>query len=152
MKCISWDFIPIIHFLYKGPVSVEYQAIVESELGKCSRCVWGTSNWVGLTPNWVELWLWLWLWLMTWSTRDCVALTPEIKYNMLKKTAWKFEIFAREVWEHPCIQVCNQLVLFEYGVAWLKMEMRENLHAQINEFNKLVCQLLNTGDKIFKEE
>jgi hypothetical protein len=54
------------------------------------------------------------------------------------------ERFVREFREHLRFKVANQLILFEYGVVWLKMEIRGNLHDHnINNyiFNKLVCQL-----------
>lgn len=121
-------------FLYNGHVSVKYQAIVDWELGKCSRWVWCTKSWVAHTLYWVELW------------PDWVAFTPGIKYNMLKMTTLK------DLWEKfDSIYASNSLTNW----FWLNIELYdskwrwEEICDHTNLFTKLVCQLLNTDVKAF---
>nr|KYP53542.1 Retrovirus-related Pol polyprotein from transposon TNT 1-94 [Cajanus cajan] len=79
-----------------------------------------------------------------------LALTPEIKCNVLKETTPK------ALWEklesiYASKSLTNRLCL-KMELYQLKMEIGENLHDHINHFNQLVCQLLNVNEKIYNEE
>jgi len=79
-----------------------------------------------------------------------LALAPEIKHNMLKKTTPK------ALWEkleniYASKSLTNCLCL-KMELYQIKMKMRGDLYNHINKFNKLVSQLLNTDDKLSVEE
>ena len=82
---------------------------------------------------------------MIWFT-----LALKIKHKVLKETTPKVlwekleDIYASKLLTN-CL--CLKMKLYQ-----LKMEMREDLHDDINKFNQLVSQLLNANDKLFDEE
>ena len=51
-----------------------------------------------------------------------------------------------------CGEVINLFLCLKIELYTLRMEARGNLHDHINEFNQLVCQLLNIGEKLSDEE
>ena len=51
-----------------------------------------------------------------------------------------------------CDEVNNQFLCLKIEFYKLRMEARGNLHDHINEFNQLVCQLLNIGEKLSDED
>jgi hypothetical protein len=55
------------------------------------------------------------------------------------------ERFVREFREHLRFKVANQLILFEYGVVWLKMEIRGNLHD--HNINNLYIQQVSVSTR-----
>eukprot|EP00256_Glycine_max_P054944 XP_014621938.1 yippee family putative zinc-binding protein isoform X1 [Glycine max] len=78
-----------------------------------------------------------------------LALSPEIKHNVLKETTPK------ALWEkleniYVSKSLTNRLCL-KMELYQFKMEMRGDLHDHINKFNQLVSQLLNADDKLFDE-
>jgi len=79
-----------------------------------------------------------------------LALAPEIKHNVLKKTILK------TLWEKlDNIYVSNSLtnrLCLKMELYQLKMEIGGDLHDHINKFNQLVSQLLNANDKLSDEE
>ena len=79
-----------------------------------------------------------------------LALTPKIKYNVLKETTTK------ALWmklESICASksLTNRLFL-KMELYSSKMEEGGDLHDHVNSFNQLVCQLLNADGKIEDEE
>ncbi|KAL5154734.1 Retrovirus-related Pol polyprotein from transposon TNT 1-94 [Glycine soja] len=79
-----------------------------------------------------------------------LALTPEIKHNILKQTTPK------ALWEklkniYASKSLTNHLCL-KMELYQLKMEMGGDLHDHINKFNQLVNQLLNADVEHSDEE
>jgi len=80
-----------------------------------------------------------------------LALSPEIKHNVLKETTQK------ALWEkleniYASKSLTNHLCL-NMELYLLKMEMGGDLDDHINKkFSRLVSQLLNVDDKLFDEE
>ena len=51
-----------------------------------------------------------------------------------------------------CVEVINQLFELEDRLVQIENGRRGNLHDHINEFNRLVCQLLSVEEKLSNEE
>ena len=74
-----------------------------------------------------------------------LTLALEIKCNVLKETTLKVlwdkleSIYASKLLTN---HLCLKMELYQ-----LKMELGRNLHDHINNFNKLICQLLNVDEK-----
>ena len=79
-----------------------------------------------------------------------LALAPTIKYILLNETT------LTEMWKklekiYASKSLTNHLSL-KIDLYTLRMEEEDNLHDHINEFNRLVCQLLSVGEKLSDEE
>ena len=79
-----------------------------------------------------------------------LALSPEIKHNVLKETTPK------ALWEkleniYVSKSLTNRLCL-KMELYQFKMEMGGDFHDHINKFDQLVSQLLNADDKLSDEE
>jgi len=79
-----------------------------------------------------------------------LALTPEIKYNVLKETTPK-ALWTKLESIYASKPLTNRLCL-KMELYSSKMEESSYLHGHVNSFNQLVCQLLNADDNIEDEE
>ena len=79
-----------------------------------------------------------------------LALAPQIKMTVLKETSpnvlWK-KLESTYLSKSLTNRLCLKMDLYT-----LRMDEGRNIYDHINNFNQLVCQLLNLGEKIEEEE